>query len=215
MQRVKIPPLYKKYFIDKSDERVMLFKIINSAYSPQKGLYPGSFVHITPSFFIKDMTYIDSDKRVGSFFSDESLLDFIEENKEYSDKPIIKCFQEDYSNELPIEKNSFDIMFSFYAGFISQSCKKYLNDNGILICNNSHGDASIAFTDSDYSLIGVIMRNGDKFRIVDNNPELYFRKKDGSPIDRDKVLKRMTGENFTKNGYAYIFRYQSFLKDDI
>ena len=186
----------------------MLFKVLADLFRPQNGIYPGSFVHITPSFFIKNMTYIDSDKRVSAFFSDESVYRFIDQNKTYSEKPSISWHRSDYAAELPIETGSFDIMFSFYAGFISQSCKKYLKKHGNLVCNNSHGDASIAFADSDYTLIGAVKRNGDKFRIVDDNLDSYFRKKDGSPVDCEKVLRRMIGENFTKKEYAYIFRYR-------
>ena len=76
---------------------------------------------------------------------------------------VLYILHPDYSGKLQINENSFDIMFSFYAGFISQACKKYLRDDGILVCNNSHGDASIAYTDGDYSLISVVKRNGDSF----------------------------------------------------
>lgn len=67
MNSIEIPDLYKKYFVDKHDERKIMFKKIKDLYQPGKGLYPGSFVHITPSFFISDMTYIDSDKRIAKF----------------------------------------------------------------------------------------------------------------------------------------------------
>lgn len=211
MNNTVIPALYQKYFVDKNDERRMLFQKAQELYNPEKGLYPGSFVHITPSFYIKDMTYVDSDKRISRFFTDNKVLSYIELNKIYNDSPIVNGLQGDFSGKLPIEEHSFDIMFSFYAGFISQSCKKYLKEEGILICNNSHGDASIAFTDNDYQLISVVKRNGSKFTITDKDLNSYFIKKDKSPIDKEKVLKNMTGENFTKKAYAYIFRF--ILKD--
>ncbi|QEN04747.1 hypothetical protein EW093_08520 [Thiospirochaeta perfilievii] len=207
MNSVEVPKLYKKYFIDKDDERKKLFKMIYDIYKPQKGIYPGSFVHITPSFYIKEMTYIDSDKRIAKFFDNENVLNYICENKNYSDEPNIKAFQGDFSSLLAIDENSFDIMFSFYAGFISQSCKKYLRSSGVLVCNNSHGDASLAFTDEDYKLIAVIKRNGSKFRIVDKDLDSYSIKRDGTHIDRNKVLKTMIGEIFTQKAYAYIFRF--------
>ena len=127
--------------------------------------------------------------------------------KKYSENASVNCFQADFSSELPIEENAFDIMFSFYAGFISQSCKKYLKVDGILVCNNSHGDASIAYSDEDYKLISVIKRNGAHFNITDKNLSSYFNKKDGSAINKNKVLEKMIGENFTKKGYAYIFTH--------
>ena len=205
MSSEEIPKLYKQYFLDKHDDRRMLFEKLVALYHPRKGIYPGCFVHITPSFFINDMTYIDSDKRISKFFMDEKVSSYIEANKIYRESATVKSFQADFARDLPIENNAFDIMFSFYAGFISQSCKKYLKSDGILVCNNSHGDASIAYTDEDYRLIGVIKRNGEQFNITDKDLSSYFIKRDGSPINRNKVLEKMTGENFTKKGYAYVF----------
>ncbi len=205
MSSIEIPALYRKYFVDKNDERRMLFEKLKEAYAPEKGIYPGSFVHITPSFYIRDMTYVDSDKRVSKFFSDKNVLRYIEANKNYCENALVRGLQADFSGDLPIEEYSFDIMFSFYAGFISRSCKKYLKNGGILVCNNSHGDASIARTDGDYTLAAVIKRSGNRFTITEKDLDSYFIKRDGSPIDTNKVLDKMTGENFTKKGYAYVF----------
>ena len=206
--RIEPPDLYKKYFIVKSDEREMLFAETAKLFNPEKGIYPGSFVHITPSFFIPYMTYVDSDKRISKFFNDESVLEYIKIRKEYSVEPTITAFQADFSSELQILPQSFDIMFSFYAGFISRDCKKYLKNGAVLVCNNSHGDSSLAYADPDYTFIGAVKRSGNHFKISTDNLDSYFIKKDGSPIDTEKVLKRMSGENFTKKAYAYIFRYQ-------
>ena len=205
MPDVEIPPVYKKYFVDKQDERRELFAKLADMFKIKRGIYPGSFVHIAPSFHIEEMTYIDSDKRVASFFKDENVMSYIRANRSYVAMPVVQAFQADYSSTLPIEDHSFDIMFSFYAGFISQSCKKYLKPGGVLVCNNSHGDASLACLDSSYTLMGVIKRNGEHFSIRTDSLGEYFVKKDGSPIDREKVERTMTGENFVKKAYAYIF----------
>lgn len=201
-----IPKLYKSYFIDKDDERRELFLKVSKQYSPKRGLYSGSFVHITPSFYIPSMVYIDSDRRVGKFFLEKELLEYIKKSREYSEEPEVKGLQMDFRSELPLEKESFDIIFSFYSGFISRECKDYLKVGGILICNNSHGDSSLAYLDSDYELIGVIRRYSNNFTISSSNLTDYFHKKDGSEIDQDKVLKTMIGEKFTKVAFAYIFR---------
>jgi hypothetical protein len=202
-----IPSLYQRFFIDKQDERKQLFMNLSQKYQPSKGLYPGSFVHITPSFFIQDMTYIDMDRRMTTFFKDKHLSSFLQANKCYTETPIVNWYNADYTESLPIEENSFDMMFSFYAGFISKDCKKYLKREGFLICNNSHGDSTLAFLDDDYVLKGVINRKGDNFSISEHNLNSYFIKKDGTTIDKEKVLKKMIGENFTKKCYAYIFQY--------
>ena len=154
------PELYFQYFIQKDDERIALFKILKDSYLLQKGLYPGSFVHITPSFFIENMVYVDSDRRMTKFFSDPAVNKFITNRKKYEAPSLVSFLQADFTKPLPLEDNSFDILVSLYAGFISQHCKQKLKMGGILVANNSHGDSSIAFTDWDYELIGAIKRNG-------------------------------------------------------
>lgn len=202
-----IPSLYKRYFIEKQDERKQLFMKLAQKYQVSKGIYPGSFVHITPSFFIQDMTYIDTDRRIDAFFNDKYLIQFLDKNKTYRKTPIFDWYKADYSKFLPIEENSFDIMFSFYAGFISQDCKKYLKPQGFLICNNSHGDSSLASLDEDYELKGVINRRGKNFSISENNLDSYFIKEDGTEINKARILEKMIGENFSMKAYAYIFQY--------
>lgn len=206
MNIIEPPKLYKQYFIDKNDERKDLFNKLQTKYSIKKGIYPGSFVHITPSIFIKEMLYIDSDKRINKFFGNENTIAYINFIKEYSNDTKIIMLQEDYTKKLPIKDGYYDIMFSFYSGFISQSCKSYLKQDGILICNNSHGDSSVAILDEDYEFIGVITRKDEKFTLSYNNLDNYFIKKDGSIIDREKVLQTMIGEKFTIDCYAYIFK---------
>lgn len=42
--------LYKEHFVDKQFERLQLFLLLNALYTIKSVLYPGSFVHMTPSF---------------------------------------------------------------------------------------------------------------------------------------------------------------------
>ena len=206
MKEIEAPKLYKQFFIDKKDERKDLFFKLKTRYSAKKGLYPGSFVHITPSIYIEEMLYIDSDKRMKKFFNGDSVSNYIDSIKEYNEDSKIGLIQDDFNRDLPIPEKYYDIMFSFYSGFISQSCKAYLKPNGILVCNNSHGDASVAILDEDYEFIGVVKRTGDKFTLSYNNLNKYFIKRDGSIIDRVKVIDNMAGEKFTIECFAYIFR---------
>lgn len=52
-----------------------------------------------------------------------------------------------------------DLIISQYAGFVGQATKVYLKKGGILLCNDSHGDATLAYCDSDYEFVGVINLN--------------------------------------------------------
>ena len=57
---------------------------------------------------------------------------------------------EDYRNELGLNEQSFDLLVSLYAGFISEHCTKYLRIGGSLLVNPSHGDAAMASIDPRY-----------------------------------------------------------------
>ena len=202
----KIPNLYNEYFIKKNDERSELFKILSDTFYIKNGLYPGSFVHITPSFFISQMVYIDTDKRCSNFFSDRLTLDYIIRKKTYNKSLEIRFHHADFTNNINERAESFDLLISLYSGFISKYCKKYLKKSGLLIVNNSHGDASLAFLDKSFKMIGVAQRRGNHFKISDKDLSTYFKTKTGKPIDMEKIKKTMRGPGFTKIAYAYIFK---------
>ena len=65
-----------EYFVD-------LFQLLRAAYGVNASIYPGSFVHITPSFVFPLTTYIETDKRSKQFFGYAGLTAFIEQRKTY------------------------------------------------------------------------------------------------------------------------------------
>lgn len=69
--------------------------------------------------------------------------------------------KKDY-RELVEEVQKYDLLISQYAGFVSKYCKAYLKRDGILIVNDSHGDASMAYLDSEFSLISVVNQQDGK-----------------------------------------------------
>lgn len=201
-----IPKRYQQHFIEKQDERREMFSLLEQVYSLRSGLYPGSFVHITPSFYIPEMVYIDNDRRISKFFNDPAVFEYVVKNKIYESSPQFKGIQGDYSKDQGLEEGYFDAVFSFYAGFISVSCKKYLRSGGILVANNSHGDASMAITDEELESVGVVLRRQNKFNLQSDHLDPFLEKHDDSPIDMEKVKKRMVGERFKKSAFAYVFR---------
>ena len=201
-----IPKLYKKYYIDKNNERRELFRLILDKYKCRKGLYPGSFTHITPSFYFSNMTYVDTDKRCKIFYSDKKTLDFINKEKTYDEISKISFIFSDYINELNLAINSYDLLISLYSGFISKYCKQYLKKAGILIVNNSHGDAPLAYLDKDFILSGVIKRNGNNFKLSEKELNSYFITTTGKLLDKEKIEKTMKGPGYIKPAYAYMFR---------
>jgi hypothetical protein len=55
--------LYKKYHIEKNDERFGMFLLLAKKFNIESALYPGCFVHITPSFVFPKVVYIDINKQ--------------------------------------------------------------------------------------------------------------------------------------------------------
>jgi len=200
------PEIYTQYFVDKEDERLGLFRLLAEKFSIESGLYPGSFVHITPSFVIPQMVYVDMDKRCASFFKSKETKTFVDKNKEYEKPSSYRFHQADFSEGFPEERESFDILISLYSGFISKYCGEYLKEGKILLANNSHGDAPLAYLDERYELIGVVKRNGNRFSYSENDLDSYFIPKGKKPIDKKTVEKTMQGPAYTKTAYAYVFK---------
>ena len=71
--------------------------------------------------------------------------------------------------------------------------KKYLEKGEILVCNDSHGDASIASIDECYELTGVYnRRSNERFSISTKNLEEYMILK--KKIDITKGLMEKMGK---------------------
>jgi hypothetical protein len=143
--------LYKKYYLDNNNEGFGQFSILAKKFGIETALYPGSFVHITPSFVFPVVTYVDTDKRAKTFFNDPSVYDYIYQHKLYEADPVISFYSEDYRKKTLKFKEEFDLLISQYAGFVSQYRKNYLKVHGLLLVNNSHGDASMASIDENYT----------------------------------------------------------------
>jgi hypothetical protein len=197
--------LYEKYFIQNQSERPGLFRAIKEKYSCTSAIYPGSFIHITPSLVFTHTVYIDNDRRVQKFFNDPEVLKWVKSNKEYDAKSIIQGFQQNYSKKLPIDIGKFDLLISQYAGFVSQDCKKYLKYGGILLVNNSHADAGLAFLDPEYELIAVMNHNNDQWTIKETDLNEYFIPKKGPHPPKSTLQKTMRGVGYKKTASNYIF----------
>ena len=199
--------LYKKNHEKKEYTSIGLFREIKKKFNPTRVLYPGSHVHITPSLVFPDVTYIDSFRNTYKFFESEDVKEFIKKNQEYPGEAKFKFYQQSFFSDFPEELESFDVVISQYSGLIGQAVKKYIKKGGILVCNNSHADASMASIDKDYELVGVYNRVTDeKFRISDKNLDKYLIPKKEINITREILEKTLRGIAYTKSPSGYIFR---------
>ena len=168
------PKLYEQFFVSKDDERIDLFRKVALRFEVKTALYPGSFVQIGPSFVIPQTVFVDNDRRTGRFFSDPSVLEYVETRKEYVEQPQMRFHHCSYEAVFDEQPESFDLLISQYAGFISKACKSYLRTGGVLLVNDSHGDASMANLDRDFELIATVNRRGERFSINESHLEDYF-----------------------------------------
>ena len=146
------------------------------------------------------------DKRAARFFADPAISDFVEQRKNYPEEPEIRFHHTDYAKGFDEEEGSLDLLISQYAGFVSQSCKRYLKPQGYLLANNSHGDAGVANLDADYELVAVIKRRGEKFSLSEKDLAPYFVPKKEIEITREYLESLGRGLGYTKSAFSYIFK---------
>lgn len=198
--------LYKQYYIDRDNESMGLFTILADRFNIKSAIYPGSFVHITPSFVFPSVTYIDSDRMAKSFFSHPVVYDYINKHRIYSEKPSFTFVPEDYRKYCIDLPGKYDLLISLYAGFISKYCTHYLKENGLLLVNNSHGDASMASISGLYVLVGVFNRRKNKYIYSEDNLETYLIPKRDVNITEDYLESIGKGIGYTKSPAYYLFR---------
>jgi hypothetical protein len=197
---------YQKYYIDRDYEQVDLFRLLKNQYDISNVVYPGSYIHISPSFIFPYVVYIDSDKNAKRFFKSDSLNEIVKDRKEYPGDSTIVFHGMDYHEIIDEYQSKFDLLISQYAGFISDACKPYLRIGGYLLVNNSHGDAGMASIDPDYQLIAAVHRRGGKYRLSTTSLENYFIPKKDITVTRELMLERGKGIGYTRSATLYLFQ---------
>lgn len=201
-----VPGLYQQFHVAKGDERLGLFKLIAKTYTIDRVLYPGCFVHITPSFVFPSVVYVEVDKRAKKFFADPAVYEFITKRQVYPQPAEARFHSADYTQGFPEPDTSFALLISQYAGFVSHHCQRYLKIGGLLLANDSHGDASLAAIDPTYQLVAVISHSNGRYRLTDTKLETYFVPKSKIEITRAYLFKHQRGVTYQKAASAYVFR---------
>jgi hypothetical protein len=186
----------------KIGDRKSLYDLVAKTYHVKRALYPGSHIDISPSFVIPNMIYIDNFKGSIKFFEkNEEIIKYVDDNKHYQEECKIEFYGNDYRAHLDIKQ--VDLIISQYAGFVGQATKKYLKKGGILLANDSHGDATLAHLDEDFELIAIINRKGLLSTV---ELQKYFKFSRERLIDEVKVRQTMKGPKYQYQAPNYIFR---------
>jgi SAM-dependent methyltransferase len=157
------------------------------------------------------MVYVDSDANAARFFKAGKATALVAREKVYQDDAQVAFYAADYTDALPLVDGSFDLMISQYAGPISEHCKRYLRSGGILIANNSHGDAGLAHNDPDFELVAVIKRRGTHFTLSTRDLDTYFVPKTKA-VPKNRLAARAylmdlgRGVGYTTSAADYVFR---------
>lgn len=201
-----VDSLYEKYY-EGDKARHGVFLELANCFTPKRVLYPGGFIHVNASFVFPSVTYVDNDKNAKRFFKcHNEVRALIDQSKDYADPSAFKFYGQSYEDPLDEADGSFDMLISLYAGFISKPCKRYLSSGGILVVNNSHGDAGLASLDDEFTLIGVLKGQGDQYKFSEKNLNDYFHPKKDIKVTEAYLRETGKGVGYTKTAPIYLFK---------
>ena len=187
-------------------DRWRLFRTVGDFLGDRRVLYPGSYVDIAPSFVFGSVTYVDSDRRTPAFFGDEEgILEIIASHRGAPAGPVVEFIHGDYTGPLGLRTESFDLLVSLYAGFVSEYCTDYLKVGGFLLVNSSHGDAAMASIDDRYVLTAVVQARSGGYRVRTDQLETYLVQKSPKPVTPEHLHRTGRGPGYTKPAFAYLF----------
>ena len=165
---------FKTYKGGLGDFHIPIFRALKKATSAETLLYPGCHRHITASLFFKNVVYVDNYAKIGPVFTDEKVMQFVKENKEFPEEPVVtfKCknFESDFGEKI----GSFDLMLSLSAGIVSKSCAKYLKSGGYLLAGDAHYDARMSFVDPQFTFVAVYDDVENKFDLSEEAKSGHF-----------------------------------------
>jgi hypothetical protein len=161
--------------------------ILKESFQIERVLYPGSWIHLTPSLVFPFVVYVDFLPNTKKMLEDSELLEYIRLHSENSE-PCIKKHETDYRKGIEEEKESFDLLISLNSGLVSQYCSQYLKKDGLLLANNEHYDAIKAFTEKNFRIMGVFSNFSE---LEQKNLEEYFMTRNNQLITSEMVTENI------------------------
>ena len=170
-------------------------------YRSQEALYPGCGIHITPSFFIPHVVYIDKDPSVKDFFAEhESIITFINQNKRYKRSTYIRFIQADYSNNASIVTDKFDLVIALFANGVVRRFVQNLKSEGILLTHHFHNEVQDALNTPSLQYKSIIQIRGKKYQFMVSH-QLPLQK-----TGREFIKRKSTGFEYKEEETYFIFQ---------
>ncbi len=183
-------------------DREALFAAVADWSGARRALYPGSYIDVAASFVFSDVVYVDIDRKAKRFFTDVDGVDALIGTR--ADGLRWEFIGGDYREPLPLEDQSFDLLISLYAGFVSEAAVRFLRVGGHLLANTSHGDVALAFTDERFRLVAVVLGGSGSYD-VSEEIDGHGEPKDGVARTPDEIRALGRGVRYTKTAMAYLF----------
>jgi hypothetical protein len=203
----KAEAIYQDYYLSNNDERLELFTLIKDKYEIKNALYPGSYVHITPSFVIPKTTYVDNKKEVLDFFHYPDLHKYIRQRKRYQQEADVTFHHADYHQSLNETVESFDLLISLFADGVLRHCEKYLKRGGLLLAGDQYLDASLAAIDRGYKLVSVLNRKRNSDIVcIESNLKEYFILSTGGLLNLNYLAAKGRSIFYKKSADFYVFK---------
>ncbi|CAE7265836.1 unnamed protein product [Symbiodinium natans] len=166
------------------DIHLPLFREVQRIAKPRSVLYPGSYWHLTASLVFCKVLYVDCDSKVGRFFEDPALLDWVKEHKDYASIPEIDYRQQTFES-LSLAEKGFDLLISMSAGIISKPCGRFVKRGGYFLVSDAHFDARTTALDPRFELVAVY--NPETKRLEKKGLESCFMTTAGEKISAAQV----------------------------
>ena len=194
--------LQNRHFVD----RDQLFFAVGRAVDASTVLYPGSFVDLTPSFVWPSVTYVDADRRAAQFFSDgDGVKELLDQHGTDPTLHSVRFIHADYQDSLDLDDDSFDLLISRYAGFVSEHCTRYLRIGGVLFANSGHGDVAMASIDPRYQLRAVVESPQGTYSVSSEVLDSYLVPTRSVEVTKETLLSDGREIKYTKSPSAYLF----------
>lgn len=188
-------------------DRSGLFTAIASEWNPQRALYLGSYLDLSPSTAIPSVTYVDTDRRAQRYFDNRELVASELRGRTLDGAGVeVDFLQADFTAALPLADSSFDLLISLYTLPVTDSCLRYLKPRGLLLANTSHGDASLAALDPRLELVAAVLHKGDAYRLVSTGLDTFLIPKKPAAADPELIRSSGRGIAYTRSAFAYLFQ---------
>lgn len=129
--------LYHSQYREHSFERRDLFALLAAELPAQWVLYPGSSIHITPSFYFSRVSYVDRSDESAAFFADaDGVNALVESNCAYARTPFLEFVHADMTDALPFREGQFDLLLALYSGESLGSCSQYVVAGGYAVADS-------------------------------------------------------------------------------